>query len=98
MVKPVIEKMLGFTKSDKVLRIYAKLGNNLKKNGEREHFQRAILKNENGSLVVYPMTRYDSSLIAELNKANCIIKRAPFASAKKLGQTIEVIPFYSKFG
>ena len=97
MVKPVIEKMLGLNVADKKVRLFAQLGAHLEKNGKREHFQRAILKCENGDLVVYPMQRHDSSLITELNRSNSIIKRAPDAPAKVPGQTVEVIPFYAKF-
>ncbi len=97
MVKPVIEKMLGFGTNNTELTIYAKLGSKLKKNGKREHFQRAVLKNENNEFVVYPLQRQDSSLLSELRKSNSLIKRLPYAPALTTGQKVKVLTFYSEF-
>ena len=75
MVKPVIEKMLGLKVMNTKLKIYAKLGVDLDKNGRREHFLRSILTNEGGNLVVYPLERQDSSLLTTLN--NCLLYTSP---------------------
>ena len=97
MVKPIIEKMLGLAKKNDQLNIIAKLGSDLEANGKREHFLRAILKNDNGSFVVYPQKRQDSSLITELSQSNALIKRAPNAPALPIGQAIEILPFYTDY-
>ena len=97
MVKPVIEKMLGLGSTTNKLRIYARLGNQLKKNGMRDHFIRAVLKNEDGSFIVYPLKQQDSSLIMTLNNANALIPRKALAPAVQVGDSVEVFPFYTEF-
>ncbi|PQM62703.1 MAG: molybdopterin molybdenumtransferase MoeA [Rhodobacteraceae bacterium] len=97
MVKPVIEKMLGLGSTTNKLRIYARLGNQLKKNGMRDHFIRAVLKNEDGSFIVYPLKQQDSSLITTLNNANALIPRKALAPAVQVGDSVEVFPFYTEF-
>lgn len=97
MIKPVIDKMLGFRLARKHLKLFAKLATQLKKNGEREHFLRATLKQEHGLYIVDPILNQDSSLLSELSKSNSLIKRQPFAGPVESGQVIEVIPFFTEF-
>ena len=97
MVKPVIEKMLGLKLDNTNLKISAKLGTNLNKNGEREHFLRSVLIEKNGNYIVFPVPRQDSSLITELSKSNSLIRRPPFAPAIDAGQIIEIHSFFTEF-
>ena len=97
IVKPVIEKMLGLNVTNTKLKIFAKLGMNLEKNGKREHFLRSTVRNEGDNLVVYPLKRQDSSLLTTLNNSNSLIKRLPYAPALLSGHSIEVLPFFSEF-
>ena len=97
MVKPVIDKMLGLEHVNKNLKLLAKSGTNLKKNGEREHYLRAVLTQESGSYIVHPVFRQDSSLLTELFRSNCLIKRIPFAPAVEINQPIEVFSFFTQF-
>ena len=97
MVKPVIEKMLGLELAPPSLKIFAKLGTKLNPNGNREHYIRAILRQERDSYVVNPVLNQDSSLLTELAKSNALIKRAPLASSLDAGQVIEVLPFSTEF-
>ena len=97
MVKPVIEKMLGLNVTNTKLKIFAKLGMNLEKNGKREHFLRSTVRNEGDNLVVYPLKRQDSSLLTTLNNSNSLIKRLPYAPALLSGSSIEVLSFFSEF-
>ena len=98
MIKPVIEKMLGLKTDNTSLKLFAKLGTKLNKNGKREHYLRAALKQERGSFIVDPILNQDSSLLTELAKSNVLIKRIPFASPVDAGQVIEIIPFFTEFG
>ena len=97
IIKPIIEKMVGCRLDKKKLKIHAKLSTSLKKNGKREHFQRALLKNTKNGFEVYPLPKQDSSLISELNKSNALIKRPPNAPGIPSGQIIEVLSFFSEF-
>ena len=97
IVKPIIEKMLGLDDFSSKIKLVAKLGVDLKENGNRENYQRAILKNEDGNLMVYPINRQDSSLITELSRSNALIRRRPHAPALSSGQSVEVFTFYTEF-
>ena len=63
----------------------------------RDHFIRAVLKNEDGSFMVYPLEQQDSSLITTLNNANALIRREALAPAVPVGDSVEVFPFYTEF-
>lgn len=94
MIKPVIEKMLGLELLNKGSNLSVKLGAKLSRNGKREHYLRAKLKQEHGSYIVYPALRQDSSLLTELSESNCLIKRIPLAPSVDAGQTIDIHSFF----
>ena len=81
----------------KKIELWARLGSHVESNGRREHSLRGILKNESGILVVYPLKKQDSSLISELNKANCLITLAPNNPPLPTGTLIKILPFYTEF-
>ena len=97
MVKPVIQKMLGLQATIASLKIFAKLGAKLSANGKREHYLRAVLRQENGSNIVDQVQNQDSSLLTQLSESNSLIKRLPFAPEVDAGQIVEVLPFFTEF-
>ena len=78
-------QVLGGASPDAVQPIDAILGKPLPENDEREEYMRAICETgEDGSLLVYPFDIQDSSMLANLVRANCLMirpKHAPPASA-----------------
>jgi molybdopterin molybdotransferase len=73
--------------------IPAVLGRAVAANDRREDYLRAECAwGEDGRLVVVPAERQDSSMLATFARADCLIKRAPFASALPAGTPVTVLP------
>ena len=69
------------------------LGNALEANGEREHYMRAVSEwREDGTRVVRALPSQDSSLVAALAKADCLIVRPPHAPALGQGARVSILP------
>jgi molybdopterin molybdotransferase len=89
---PMLAAMLGLATAARPLQ-EAVLGEALEANGERQHYMRAISEwREDGRRVVRPLPSQDSSLIAELARADCLIVRAPDAPAVPSGARVGIIP------
>ncbi|WP_306256629.1 gephyrin-like molybdotransferase Glp [Pararhizobium sp. IMCC21322] len=89
---PLIKTWLG-QPSDIPLR-QAALGDKLSANDQREDYLRAILKPAEGLgqlPTVHPLSRQDSSMLASFAKANCLIRRAPFATEADQGTIVDVL-------
>jgi molybdopterin molybdotransferase len=68
------------------------LGRDIAANDMREDYLRARLdEREDGSLIATPVTKQDSSLLANLAAAQALVVRPPFASAAKAGATVEIL-------
>jgi molybdopterin molybdotransferase len=89
---PMLAAMLGLATAARPLQ-EAVLGEALEANGERQHYMRAISEwREDGRRVVRPLPSQDSSLVAELARADCLIVRAPDAPALPSGARVGIIP------
>jgi molybdopterin molybdotransferase len=89
---PMLAAMLGLATAARPLP-EAVLGEALEANGERQHYMRAISEwREDGRRVVHPLPSQDSSLVAELARADCLIVRAPDAPALPSGARVGIIP------
>jgi len=89
---PMLAAMLGLATAARPLP-EAVLGEALEANGERQHYMRAISEwREDGRRVVRPLPSQDSSLVAELARADCLIVRAPDAPALPSGARVGIIP------
>ncbi len=88
---PLIRKMAG--RSDLApAPLMATLGVDLPENDERADYLRAVLKaNADGSLVATPMSFQDSSLMARLAKADCLVIREPHAPPAKAGSRCLIV-------
>jgi molybdopterin molybdotransferase len=90
---PMLQAMLGLTIRALPLP-EAVLGEALAANGPREHYMRARSEwREDGTRVVRPLPCQDSSLVAELARADCLIVRAPHAAPLAAGERVGIIPF-----
>ena len=73
--------------------VTAQLGGDLGENDEREDYLRASLsRNDDGALVATPFGKQDSSMFATIARSDALVIRAPFASAAKAGETVDIIP------
>ena len=90
---PMLRALLGLAENERPL-ADAVLGEDLKANGERQHYMRATSTwREDGLRVVRPLLSQDSSLVATFAKADCLILRLPHAPALTEGGTVEILPF-----
>ncbi|MDE0334701.1 MAG: molybdopterin molybdotransferase MoeA [Defluviicoccus sp.] len=70
----------------------ARLGADLGKNDEREDYLRASLAvDEDGGLTATPFDVQDSSMFANMARADCLVVREPFAPAATRGAPIRVL-------
>ena len=71
----------------------AVLGCALGSNDRRQEYLRACLRrDQEGRLVATPAGRQDSSMLAVFARADCLIRRAPFAPAMAAGTAVAVLP------
>src|SRR5690242_14646009 len=70
----------------------ALLGCDIGANDVREDYLRARLEERaDGNLIATPVTRQDSSLLANLAAAQALVVRPPFAPAAKAGSAVEIL-------
>ncbi len=70
----------------------ALLGRDIGANDQREDYLRARLdERDDGTLVATPVTKQDSSLLANLAAAQALVVRPPFAPAAKAGAPVEIL-------
>jgi molybdopterin molybdotransferase len=70
----------------------AKLGRDLAENDERADYLRATLdKGADGELTATPVMAQDSSLMANLSKADCLLIREPHAPAAATGSLCVIL-------
>jgi molybdopterin molybdotransferase len=91
-LKPMLGKMLGLG-AEAHPEPEAVLGEALAANGEREHYMRAVSTwREDGTRIVRALPSQDSSLVAALARADCLIVRAPHAPALGSGARVRIVP------
>ena len=89
---PMLERMLGLAKAAEH-KPEGLLGEALPANGEREHYMGAVSDwREDGTRIVRPLPFQDSSLVAGLARADCLIVRPPLAPALPAGARVKLVP------
>jgi molybdopterin molybdotransferase len=88
---PMLRKLSG--RSDLAhAQFSAKLGRDLGENDERADYLRATLTEDgDGTLIATPVIAQDSSLMANLSKADCLLIREPHAPAAKAGSRCVIL-------
>jgi molybdopterin molybdotransferase len=87
---PLIQALLGEARAARV-RETAILTTPLEANGPRLHLMRATLgRDANGALTVTPSQSQDSSLLAALVEADCLIWREPGVAAADAGEAVTI--------
>ena len=81
---PLIRRLAGRDDTERVPES-ARLGHDLPANDERADYMRATLSIGPEGLVATPLPNQDSSLMAPLAKAGCLLIREPFAPAASSG-------------
>jgi molybdopterin molybdotransferase len=87
---PLIRKLTG--RADLVIATEAAtLGSDLPENDERADYLRALLNDGPDGPVATPFATQDSSMMAPLAQAGCLVVRAPHAPAAKAGSRCEMV-------
>jgi molybdopterin molybdotransferase len=90
-LKPAMERMLGLA-ADGLPTATARLGCDLARNDLRQDYLRARLaRAEDGGLVATPFEIQDSSNLARLQQAQCLVVRPPHALAAKMGDPVPIL-------
>jgi molybdopterin molybdotransferase len=90
---PLLRKLSGRTDLTHP-QFNAELGRDLGANDERADYLRATLsENADGSFIATPVMAQDSSLMANLSKADCLLVREPHAPAAKAGSRCIILKF-----
>ena len=90
-LRAAILKMTGLEPVDETPAT-ALLGRGLEANDFRQDYLRAGLSRDgDGNLVATPFERQDSSMMARLARADCLVVRRPEAPAAKKGERVEII-------
>lgn len=84
---PMIRKMLGLVAEVPSLR-QARLGTALGPNGPREHYMRAVIRNDE----MTAFDNQDSSLLTVLSQANALLVRPPNDPPRPAGSVVNYLP------
>ncbi len=91
-LEPLIRALLGDPQAGADRSEPARLGIDLATNDQRQDYLRAALSRDaDGGLIATPFARQDSSLLADLARADALLIRAPFAAALAAGQPVRVL-------
>jgi molybdopterin molybdotransferase len=89
---PLLRALLGEPTRDQQP-IQASAGADLEANGPRQHYMRATtLPGPDGRPVATPVRSQDSSLLAPLAQADCLLVRPPHAPAASRGTLVPILP------
>ncbi|MEM7225852.1 MAG: gephyrin-like molybdotransferase Glp [Pseudomonadota bacterium] len=88
---PAIEVMMG-RDPNAVPTASAELGNELPANDRRQDYLRgSFVTQDDGRQVVTTAVRQDSSMLATLAHADCLVVRPPFAPPAQAGERVEIV-------
>ena len=94
---PALKRMMGMPYS-KPLMLRAKTRNLIKKRPGRTDYQRGILQNENGELLVDSAGMQASHILSGMSQANCFIVIPQQSGSVEAGSEVDVIPFTGLIG
>lgn len=90
-VKPLIHALNG-RKPETVTHLKARLGRDLPRNDGRAEYMRAVLTiGPDGERIATPFEKQDSSMLAKLVEANCLVYRAVNAEPAKNGDSCAIV-------
>ena len=89
-LRPAMAALLGLETEDP--RETARLGAPLGANDERQDYLRARLESDSeGRLTALPFERQDSSMLATLARADCLVVRPPHAPPAEAGESVAIL-------
>lgn len=95
-LRQAMARMLGMQRTADGTKRHARLTEPLPENDERQDYLRGRqVDGEDSEIQVAPFSRQDSSMLATLAKADCLIVRPPRAPAANAGDLVEIMPMPS---
>ncbi len=89
-LKPLIDALLGLPAGDDL--VEARLGASMKENDSRQDYVRAKLSEAaDGSRIVIPFAKQDSSMQRTFREAQALIVRPPFAQVAGQGDVVKIL-------
>lgn len=89
-LKPLIDALLGLPAGDDL--VEARLGASMKENDSRQDYVRATLAEAaDGSRIVTPFNKQDSSMQRTFREAQALIVRPPFAKVAGQGDVVKIL-------
>jgi molybdopterin molybdotransferase len=89
---PLVRALLGVAGEDE-RPLLARCAVALEENGPRQHYMRATTSSGRGGVaLVTPVRSQDSSLLAPLAAADCLLVRPPNAPRARAGSRVEILP------
>ena len=96
-VRTALDSLMGIEEDALALET-ARLGSALPANDRRQDYLRARLAlDESGRRIATPFGRQDSSMLATLARADCLIVRKPFDAALSEGSPVDILPLSARF-
>ena len=96
-VRTALDRLLGIEEDTLALE-FAHLGSDLPPNDRRQDYLRARLSlDEEGRRIATPFGRQDSSMLATLARADCLIVRKPHDEALSKGSPVSILPLSARF-
>ncbi len=92
LLRPAMDVLQGLP-GEPLPRRKATLGEDIARNGPREHYMRARLEETDNGLIAFPFPNQDSSLLSVLAAANGLVVHQTGASGMKAGEIIDAIFF-----
>jgi len=90
-VRPLVHAMAGLPE-EQSRPLPAVLGGDLKANDERQEYMRVLIDiDDDGTLIATPFETQDSSMLANLNRADALLVRRVHAPAANTGDSCEVV-------
>ncbi len=94
-LRPALARLLGRGDGDEPA-ASAILGGDLDANDQRQDYLRASLTHDrDGEWVATPFERQDSSMFANMARADCLIMRPPHAMPASVGERVTIVPLYA---
>lgn len=87
---PLIERLAGGPRRERMA--HGRLGTDLKANDHRTEFMRARVERRDGTAVLHPLPRQDSSLLTIFAQADALLVREANAPAARAGESCRYIP------
>lgn len=88
---PLVEALLGIADPERDRSEPAILATDLPANDERQDYLRATVETASGERRVRPFTKQDSSMLANLSRAEALVIRPAFAEAARIGDPCRII-------